>query len=103
MSDVIRIDGHYNGKIIVTRYKRTSTRNKVKHCEQQIHVPSQFLFSPQKAIRCTLLPVSEENFSVQILRTQPRPCWASIEPPVPPSWIQWVSSKLKTLPQSYCA
>jgi hypothetical protein len=51
VNDVIRFDGQYDGKVIVTRYKRTITRNQVKHCEQQIHVPSQFLCSPQKASR----------------------------------------------------
>ena len=50
INDVIRIDGLYGGKVVITRYKRTGTSNRVRHCENQIQVPQQFLFQKEHAI-----------------------------------------------------
>ena len=101
INDVIRIDGVYCGKVVVTRYKRTAMANRVRHCECQIQVPQQFLFQPEYAIRCSLSHVSDDIFSIQYPRLQPRPDWASIPEASPPSWIQWITAKLTTLSDNY--
>ena len=103
INDVIRIDGLYCDKVVITRYKRTATNHRVAHCAIQIHVPIHFLFQAEQALRCSLLHVADDQYSVQLQRLQPSPKWASIDIPAPPLWIQWVTTKLQSLPQSYIA
>ena len=66
-------------------------------------VPIQFLFMKDTVIRCTLTHVSNDLFSVHLPRPQPSPRWATIDAPLTPPWIQWVTSKLHSLPQCYSA
>ena len=103
VTDVVRIDGVYENKIVITRYKRTANRNRVQHCDAQIMVPLKFLFMTDKVIRCSLTQVSSDVYSVQLPRSQPSPQLATIvAPPVPP-WIRWITTKLQSLPQTYSA
>ena len=103
ITDVVRIDGLYDGKVVITRYKRTATRHRVRHCETRVMIPLKFLFMADQVIRCTLSHVSDDLFAVQLPRLQPRPQWATKAAPIMPPWIQWVSSKLQSLPQCYSA
>jgi hypothetical protein len=39
MNDVVRIDGTFRNKVVITRYKRTKLSNRVTHCQHQTQVP----------------------------------------------------------------
>jgi len=58
-NDVVRIDGRYNDKVVVTRFRKAKDRNQVTHCPAQLHVPLSFLFSSSTSTRCNLIHMGD--------------------------------------------